>query len=254
MKHLRLEVIGIDGLPEIETGFCIGELIVVACIKQDTPIIGGDILIVTQKIVSKSEGKLVDLNEINPSSFAKRFSAASNRDPRLVELVLRESQNVIRADINRGILITETKHGFICANAGIDSSNILGDNIVSLLPDNPDESARLIRSDVKKACGVDVPVIITDTFGRPWREGHINFAIGLSGIDPIRDDRGLPDATGRIMSVTRIAEADEIAAASELVMSKSIGVPAAVVRGHIYSRSNEGSGQLLRDKANDLFR
>ena len=165
MKHLRVEVIGIDGLPEIETGFCIGELIVVACIEQGTPIIGGDILIVTQKIVSKAEGQLVDLNEINPSYFAERFSAASNRDPRLVELVLRESRNVIRSDINRGILITETKHGFICANAGIDSSNIIGDNIVSLLPDDPDKSARLIRSDVKKACGVDVPVIITDTFG-----------------------------------------------------------------------------------------
>lgn len=254
MKHIRLEVIGIDGLPEIETGFCIGELTVLACVEQDTPIIEGDILIVTQKIVSKAEGKLVDLNEINPSCFAERFSAASGRDPRLVELVLRESRNVIRADINRGILITETNHGFICANAGIDSSNVPGDDIVSLLPDDPDKSATLIRSDVKRACGVDVPVVITDTFGRPWREGHINFAIGLSGIDPFRDHRGLPDSNGRILNLTRIAEADEIAAASELVMSKSIGVPVAVVRGHIYSRSSKGSGQLLRDKANDLFR
>ena len=211
-------------------------------------------VVVTQKIVSKAEGRLVNLEDVSPSPFAVQLSAESGRDPRLVELVLRESRSIVRVDPARGILITETKHGFVCANAGIDSSNVLGDDIVSLLPEDPDRSAREIRAGIAAAAGADVAVIVSDTFGRPWREGHVDFAIGIDGMDPFLDYRGTEDAHGQVLHVTTIALADELSAAAEVVMGKALGIPAAIVRGVRYRPGDGGSATLLRDRSTDLFR
>lgn len=250
----RIEFIGVTGLPEIEPGACVGRLVAEACEAQETPLRPGDLLVVTQKIVSKSEGRIANLSDVIPSTFANSFANQSGRDPRLIEIVLRESKNIVRADSERGILIVETRHGLICANAGVDSSNVLGEEIVALLPEDPDRSASDIRRDLLKATGIDIPVIISDTFGRPWREGHVNFAIGMSGIEPFKDYRGLPDSTGERMAVTNIAEIDEIAAAAELVMGKVDGIPAAILRGHSYRTGHSGHAPLLRERSMDLFR
>ena len=199
---------------------------------------------------------LVDLNTIRPSAFAVEFASHSGKDARLVELVLRESRSVVRMDAERGIMITETKHGFVCANSGIDSSNVFGDDNVCLLPVDPDASAAAIRTRVRESTdGLGVPVIVSDTFGRAWREGHGNFAIGVSGMDPLRDYRGETDASGKVLKVTNIAVADELAGAAELVMAKVINVPVAIVRGYAYSCVDGASiTSLLRERSRDLFR
>ena len=254
MMAPRIEIIGVAGLPEMGPGARLGELVAGACRAQGTPLRAGDIAVVTQKAVSKAEGRLVDLGDVEPSPFALEFARQSGRDPRLVEVVLRESRSIVRSDAGRGILITETHHGFICANAGVDSSNVPGEDMVSLLPEDPDRSASVIREQILDATGVDTPVIITDTFGRPWREGQVNFAVGVSGMEGFRDYRGAADSSGQVMAVTNIAEVDEIAAAAELVMGKVDGVPAAIVRGHPYLRGDGGAGALLRDRSTDLFR
>jgi coenzyme F420-0:L-glutamate ligase/coenzyme F420-1:gamma-L-glutamate ligase len=252
----RIEVIGITGLPEIKPADKLGEMIADAADQQGMPLEPRDILVVTQKIVSKSEGRLVYLDSVKPSPFAQHFAARTGRDPRLVELVLRESRSIVRMDAERGIMITETKHGFVCANAGIDSSNVPGEGIVCLLPENPDASARRIRTEITQCRpGIKVAVIISDTFGRAWREGHGNFALGVSGIEPMKDYRGTPDANGRILKVTNIAIADELASAAELVTAKAINVPVAIVRGYSYEEDHdEGVSVLIRDRARDLFR
>ncbi|MCH8206287.1 MAG: coenzyme F420-0:L-glutamate ligase [Chloroflexi bacterium] len=251
----RVQVIGITGIPEIEPGDPLGETIVAAADRQGTPIEADDILVVTQKIVSKAEGRIEDLASIEPSAFAARFAHQTGRDARLVELVLRESRAIVRMDLERGILITETKHGFVCANAGIDASNVPGDDKVSLLPDDPDRSARAIREQVKATTGgTTVAVIISDTFGRAWREGHVNFAIGAAGINPIKDYRGTPDAQGMVLKVTSIAIADELAGAAELVTEKAVQVPVAIMRGYPYDPEPDGVGTLLRPRSRDLFR
>ena len=237
------------GIPEVRPGDELGPMIASAASLED-----GDVVVVTQKIVSKAEGRLVDLGDVTPSPFAVQLSAESGRDPRLVELVLRESRSIVRAEPARGILITETKHGFVCANAGIDSSNVPGDETVSLLPEDPDASARRIRQDIAETAGVDVAVIVSDTFGRPWREGHVDFAIGVDGMDPFIDYRGTEDAHGQLLHVTTIALADELSAAAEVVMGKALGIPAAIVRGARYRGGEGGSATLLRDRAADLFR
>ena len=254
-KPPQINIIGLTDIPEIRPGDPLGQLIACAAISQQTPIENGDIVIVTQKIVSKAEGKLVDLNTVRPSIRAVKLAAESGRDPRLVELILAESRTIVRSDPTRGILITETKHGFICANSGIDTSNVPGDDIVALLPENPDESARQIQNALCNFANVEtVAVIITDTFGRPWREGHINFAIGVANIDPVKDYRGTKDSFGNILKVTNIAVADELAAASELVMSKTIGVPVAIVRGLPFIPLQSSIRPLIRSRSTDLFR
>ena len=252
----RISVVGITGLPEIKKGDDLGSMIVRCALGQGTPLKIGDILVVTQKIVSKAEGRLVDLNTITPSAFATEFASHSGKDARLVELVLRESRSVVRMDAARGIMITETKHGFVCANSGIDSSNVFGGDNVCLLPVDSDASATEIRNRVREQTdGLEVPVIISDTFGRAWREGHGNFAIGISGMDPLRDYRGETDVSGKLLKVTNIAIADELAGATELVMAKVINVPVAIVRGYVYSGVSGASiAPLLRDRARDLFR
>ena len=247
--------IGIAGIPEIAEGGDLAEMILNASGAQGTPLETGDIVVVTQKIVSKAEGRTVDLTTVEPSDFARQFAEGAGRDPRLVELVLRESVEIVRKDRERGILITETRHGFVCANSGIDSSNVVGDETVTLLPEDPDGSAREILEGLKRRSGVEgLAVIVTDTFGRAWREGHLNFAIGVAGMDPFIDYRGQPDAQSKVMGVTRIAVADEVAAASELVMGKVERVPVAIARGVRYIPGDGRAQELVRERTYDLFR
>ena len=251
----RIEVIGVTGMPEIKPGDPLGKMIVDAAQSQDTPLEPEDILVVTQKIVSKAEGRIVDLRTVEPSPFAVQLAEDSNKDPRLVELVLRESRSIVRMDLSRGIIITETKHGFVCANAGIDTSNVPGESIVTLLPEYPDKSAQRIRQEIKQVLGgTTVSIIISDTFGRAWREGHANFAIGVAGIEPLKDYKGTLDANGQLLKVTNIAIADELASTAELATAKSINVPVAIIRGYDYAPSNEGARALVRAQERDLFR
>ncbi len=242
-------------MPEVVSGDQVGHIISDAVQAQGTPIEDGDVLIVTQKIVSKAEGRVIDLRSVEPSYFARQLADESGKDPRLIELVLRESRSIVRMDLDRGIIITETKHGFVCANAGIDTSNVPGDSLVALLPEDPDESARRIREQLRDTMlGASVAVIISDTFGRAWREGHVNFAIGVAGISPLKDYKGTPDAYGRILKVTNIAIADEMASAAELVTAKAINVPAAIVRGYEYAQEPDSIRHVVRERSRDLFR
>jgi coenzyme F420-0:L-glutamate ligase/coenzyme F420-1:gamma-L-glutamate ligase len=250
----RIEVIGITGIPEVRAGDRLGPMIVRAAGDQGTGVEAGDVVVVTQKVVSKAEDRLVALSEVAPSPFALELAAQSDRDPRVVELVLRESRAIVKIDAARGILITETRHGLVCANAGIDSSNIPGDEVVSLLPEDPDRSARGVRDEIASSSGASVAVIVSDTFGRPWREGHVDFAIGVAGLDPFQDYRGSLDSHGNVLKVTRIAVADELSSAAEMVMGKALGIPVAIVRGVAYGPGEGGAAPLLRERSQDLFR
>ena len=253
-RRHSVTIFGIAGIPEVRPGDRLGSLIASAASEQGSPLTEGDILVVTQKIVSKAEGRLVDLTTITPSDFAVQFAQYTGRDPRLVELVLRESKSIVRMDPDRGVIISETHHGFVCANAGIDQSNVPGDEVVCLLPEDSDASARRISAEIQESTGLSLPVIVSDTFGRAWREGHVNFAIGVAGMDPMTDYRGTRDAQGREMHVTTIAVADELAAAAELVQFKAIGVPVSVVRGYPYAPSDLGYASLIRERNRDMFR
>ena len=251
----RFHVFGLMSMPEFTSGDSVGRSIMEASKGQETPLADGDILVVTQKIVSKAEGQVVDLSTIEPSPFAREFADSTDKDARLVELVLRESRSIVRMDSERGVLITETRHGFVCANSGIDASNIPGNDMVALLPKDPDLSARRIRDEIRRLDGgVDVAVIVSDTFGRAWREGHVNFAIGVAGMDPIKDYVGTIDASGKELKVTRIAVADELAATAELATAKAINVPVAVIRGYKYDPTDAAVGALIRDRSRDMFR
>ena len=247
----RYEVIGVEGIPEVRPGDDVARLIVDAARAQATPLAGGDVLVVSQKIVSKSEGRLLRLADVEPSAIATTMGAELGRDPRLVEVILRESRRVVRMD--RGVLVTETRHGWVCANAGVDQSNVDADT-VALLPEDPDRSARGLRERVRALAGADVGVLVADTFGRPWREGLTNVAIGVAGIAPIKSYLGERDPAGRPLQATILALADELASAAEPVMGKLDRIPAAIVRGLGWTASEEGSKPLLRDPARYLFR
>lgn len=247
----RYEVIGIEGLPEVRPGDDIARLIVDAAARQGTPLLTDDVLVVGQKIVSKAEGRLVRLQDIVPSAVATSIASGVGRDPRLVEVILGESRRVVRMD--KGILITETRHGWVCANAGVDQSNVDTDS-VALLPEDPDGSAQNLRHTIRRTTGREVAVIIADTFGRPWREGLTNVAIGLAGLAPLRSYLGELDPAGRALQATILAVADELAGAAELVMGKLDRIPVAIVRGLRVASSDEGSKPLVRDPARDLFR
>ena len=249
-----VQLIGVRGIPEIRPGDSLGAMIAEAASAQGTPLESGDVLVVTQKIVSKAEGRVLHLSSVTPSEFAVAFANSAGRDARLVELVLRESRTIVRADPDRGVIIAETHHGFVCANAGIDQSNVPGEEVACLLPADPDASARKIMNEAMERSGVEAPVIISDTFGRAWREGHVNFAIGVAGMDPMMDYRGMPDAQGREMHVTTIAVADELAAAAELVQFKAIGVPVTIARGYPYAPAAGGYEALIRERGRDMFR
>lgn len=247
----RYEVIGVEGLPEVRPGDDVGRLILEAAGRQGTPLGTGDLLVVGQKIVSKAEGRLVQLSEVTPSAVAASLAAGLGRDPRLVEVILRESRRVVRMD--RGVLVTETHHGWVCANAGVDQSNVDVDT-VALLPEDPDRSARALRETIRAHTGAEVAVIVADTFGRPWREGLTNVAIGVAGLAPLRSYLGERDPAGRELQATILAVADELASAAEPVMGKLDRIPAAIVRGLALPVSDEGAKPLLRDPARDLFR
>ena len=248
-----LSVIPVKGIPDIKKGYNIGEIVAGKLKEQGDSFQTGDIVVIAQKIVSKSEGMTVPLAKIVPSEFAKEIASETEKDPRLVEVILRETKKIIR--MRAGHLITETKHGFICANAGVDQSNVgKGRGYVTLLPKNADASADRIRKSIHQLTGKTVPVIITDTFGRAWRLGHVNFAIGVSGLKPIRDYRGTRDMYGKTLQVTEMAVADELAGASELVMNKADRVPVAIVRGYRGPKGNGRAKDLLRPEEIDLFR
>jgi len=250
--HPEVRVIGITGVPEVRPGDDLARLLVEACRRQGTPLQDGDVLVVTQKVVSKAEGRLLLLAEVEPSPFARAIAERWGKDPRLVETVLRESRRIVRMD--QGVLIAETGHGFICANAGVDTSNLPEEGMVSLLPLDPDASAQRLREGVRALEGVEVAVVITDTFGRPWREGTVDVAIGVAGMAPLLDHRGRPDAYGRLLRTSVTAVADEVASTAHLVCGKDRGIPAAIVRGWAYPPGEGGARLLVRPPERDLFR
>ena len=227
-------------------------MILAAISHNQTEIQDDDILVVTHKIVSKAEGRIVDLASVKPSTKAIRMAEEHDKDPRVMELILNESTQILRA--KNGIIISETKHGFVCANAGVDQSNVEGDTAV-LLPVAPDESASRLQDAVKKNVGKEIAVVITDTFGRTFRNGQTNVAIGIAGINPIKSYIGTYDMYGRKLRVTEIAVADEIASAAELVMGKAEGTPVAIIRGYNFEKTSKSSVKsLLRAKERDIFR
>ena len=252
MGSERIEVIGLTGLPEITSGDDLAELVLEACRRDGLQLVDGDVVVVTQKVVSKQEGCVVALSSVEPSHVAAAFATHADKDPRLVELALREAKRVVRMD--RGVLITETRHGFVCANSGVDASNVGSPDAATTLPLEPDASAERLRRAIHGATGAGIAVIISDTFGRPWREGVVNVAIGIAGLNPLNDYRGQTDADGRSLASTVISVADELAGAAELVMGKLDRIPAAVVRGFEFTVGDEGAGSLVRDAARDLFR
>ena len=252
MTVSEVRILSVPGMPIIAPGDDLAGLIQQAAGRAALDLQDGDIVVVTQKIVSKAEGCLVSLAEVMPSPLAVTFAEQWDKDARQVEVVLQASRRIVKMD--RGVIIAETHHGFICANAGVDRSNMEGDDVVAVLPPDPDASARAIRDRIREQMGVDVAVIISDTFGRPWREGLVNVAIGLAGIQANVDYTGQYDAQGYELKVTALAVADELAAAAELVMNKLDNVPVAVIRGYDYPRGAGDLNQLIRDPERDLFR
>ena len=241
-----MQIIPIHFEKEISPSDDISEIILESEQLQD-----GDIIVVAQKIISKQEGRLVDLSTVTPSLLAEGISSQYNKDPKITELILSESKRIVR--MNNGILIVETNHGFICANAGIDESNIQ-EGYATLLPVNSDDSANRIRTKILEQSNKNVAVIISDTFGRPFRMGQTNHAIGVSGLNPILDYEGSLDSFNRILRVTAIAIADELSGASELVMGKSLKCPVAVIRGYSFDDSKSSITELIRPESEDLFR
>jgi coenzyme F420-0:L-glutamate ligase/coenzyme F420-1:gamma-L-glutamate ligase len=248
-----IQIIGINGLPIVKEGDNLAKLICESAEKQGTPIRDGDILVVTHVVASRAEGKIVNLDDVVPSEFAKKIAMQYDKDPAMVEVVLRESKSIKR--MGDGKLITETKHGFVCANSGVDKSNVPGERIVALLPDDPDASAEKIRQEIKRLTCYDVAVIISDTHGRPLREGEINVAIGVAGIKPIKDRRGEKDLFGYVLRVKQTAVADELSSAAELVIGQADeAVPVAIIRGYKYPKSeNAKATELIRPPEKDLF-
>ncbi len=249
---MQITITGITNIPEVKPGDDLAGLILDGCAQAGIQPQEGDVLVVTQKIVSKAEGCMVDLREVEPSAFARQYAEAWGKDPRHIEVVLRESKRIVRMD--RGIIICETRHGFVCANAGVDASNVPGEHVVGLLPPDPDASAMRIREEIREQLDVDVPVIISNSFGRAWRHGIINVAVGVSGLQPLIDYRGQRDSDGYLLSATIIAVADELASAAELVMGKLDACPVAIVRGYPFERSEGSARELIMDPARDMFR
>jgi coenzyme F420-0:L-glutamate ligase/coenzyme F420-1:gamma-L-glutamate ligase len=247
----RLELIGVEGLGEVTSGDSIGGLICDACATQGIAIADDDVLVIAQKIVSKAEGRMVDLTEVRPSSRAVELAQRLDKEAALVEVILNESRGIIR--MGGRALVVETHHGFICANAGVDQSNV-GSHRVALLPKDPDASARRIREEIRAQAGKRPAVIISDSFGRPWRLGTVDVAVGISGMKAIKDERGLNDRFGYQLKAAVAAIADEIAAAAELVMGKRGEVPVVIVRGCELEREEGSVKDLLRPAAEDLFR
>jgi len=252
----ELRIIPVTGIDEITPGSDLGLVIYEALQAQELALQQGDILVVTQKIVSKAEGNIVNLDRICPSEFARSLALESKKDASYIELVLRESRRIVRMD--HGVLIAETKHGFICANAGVDESNVTGSREVTLLPLDPDRSAQQLRARLQELSGegasFDIAIIISDTWGRPWRNGQVNMAIGLAGMDALVDYRGQLDPYGYELRASVLAVADELASAAELAMGKIHRIPVALIHGYNYIPANGSARTLLRDPTTDMFR
>jgi coenzyme F420-0:L-glutamate ligase/coenzyme F420-1:gamma-L-glutamate ligase len=249
MKQLELR--GLEGIGEIKKGDAVGALICDACARQNIELLDDDVLVVAQKIVSKAEGRIIALDDVQPSGRAMELASQLDKEPELVEVILRESREIIR--MGGRALIVETHHGFICANAGVDQSNV-GQRQVALLPKDPDGSAREIRSQIQQGTGRKPAVIISDSFGRPWRVGTVDVAVGVSGLKSLKDERGMTDRYGYRLKAAVAAVGDEIAAAAELVMGKRGGVPVVIVRGFEIEKEEGSVKELLRPEAEDLFR
>ncbi len=243
---MALEIIPIKIEKEIEPADDIIQLMILS----GSDLQNGDIVVFTQKIISKQEGQIVNLSNVKPSLLATGISSEYGKDPRIIQLILDESKRIVR--MNNGIIISETNHGFVCANAGVDESNVK-DGYATLLPKNPNKSAEILRNKIKEKTGKDIAVIISDTFGRPFRYGQTNIAIGFSGISSITNYVGTKDNFGRILRVTEIAVVDEICSAAELVMKKSLHIPMAIVRNYDFDNKNP-KNDLNRTKSEDLFR
>lgn len=248
----RLELIGLEGVAEVQRGDSVGNLICEACTRQGLALADGDVVVVAQKIVSKAEGQTVILSAIRPSQRAKQLARELDKEPELVEVILGESRQVVRA--GGRALIVETHHGFVCANAGVDQSNV-GIRQVALLPKDADQSARDIRDVIRQRTGKNVAVLVSDSFGRAWRIGTADVAVGVAGMKPIKDERGLRDRHGYQLKAAVAAIADEMASAAELIMGKRDGIPVVIVRGYEIEKKEDGSVQdLLRPATEDLFR
>ena len=249
-----VQVFAVENLPLIKKGDNLGKLIFEAAKKQNTPIQEKDIIVVTHVVVSKAEGNVIDLDKVKPSEKAKEIAQKTNKDPALVEVILQETKDIVR--ICQNSIITETVSGIICANAGVDRSNVSGDRNVVPLPKNPNGSAENIRKEIKRLTDADVAVIISDTHGRPFRLGEINVAVGVAGFKPIRDRRGEKDLFGYVLKIKQTAIADELSSAAELVIGQANeGIPAAIIRGYNYQKDENASAtSLTRAKERDLFR
>lgn len=247
----RLNLFVIPGLPEIRKNHNLPKLIAQAARKAKITFEQNDIVVIAQKIVSKSEGRVVQLTKVKPSPESQALAKKLDNDPRLIETILRESRRIVRAE---RVLIVETHHGFVCANAGVDHSNVPGRDEVTLLPKNPDRSARRLAAALRKQTGKRVAVIISDTFGRPWRLGLTNVAIGASGVPTLLDLRGTRDRHKKILRATILAVADELAAAAGLLMHKSSGTPVVVIRGYKYRPTQHPAARIIRPAKDDLFR
>ena len=247
-----IQIIGIRKMPLIRQGDDLAEYIVTASRDEGVQLQTGDVIVIAQKIVSKAEGRVVRLGSITPSEMAQDIAKTSGKDPRHVEAILRETAKIVRR--KDAHLIVETKQGFVCANAGVDRSNVEDQDSLTLLPADADKSARAIRERIRKLSGADVGVIISDTFGRAWRIGQVNVAIGLDGMPPVVDYRGQKDMFGYVLNVTQMAIADELASAAELVMKKSDGVPVVIIKGFEYVQGKGSAKALVRPEEEDLFR
>jgi coenzyme F420-0:L-glutamate ligase / coenzyme F420-1:gamma-L-glutamate ligase len=250
-----LSAIAVEGMPEVRPGDDLADLIARALGRQHETVEEGDVLVMAHKIVSKSEGRIRSLTEVQPGPRAIQLAGDLGKDPRHVQVVLDESQAVLRAA--HGVLICVTHHGFVCANAGVDASNVPGEDALVLLPKDPDGSARKLRSELEDRLGSRPAVLITDSFGRAWRNGQVDIAIGCAGVVPLEDWRGRTDATGRELRATWIAVADELAAAADLARTKDGALPLVLIRGagrHVSRDDGPGAAALIRPEAQDLFR
>ena len=247
-----IALIPIPDIPQIQPGDDLVSILLDAIDQSKVGLKDGDILVMCQKIVSKAEGAVVDLKTVEPSPFAHQIADQWEKDPRIVEVVLQESKRIVM--MKNGVVITETKQGWVCANSGVDASNTLADDIVIVLPEDPDRSAKNMRSAIQERRSISIGIVITDTFGRPWRDGLVEFALGVSGFEGLLDLRGGEDLQGRELHHTIISVADELACAAGLLMEKSAAIPAVIVRGYTYIPA-EGSGKvLIRPAEMDLFR
>jgi len=252
-----LSIIPVPGIPEINPGDDLVQILYSAAQEAGISIEEGDVIVFAQKVVSKAEGRIVDLNDVEPSPFAEAVAKNFGKDPRLVEVIFSETTKIIRMDQrkpDKGRRIVETRGGIISANAGVDASNVSGGDHVTLLPVDSDESAKKLAEGIRRVFGVEAAVIITDTVGRPWRDGLVDIAIGCHGIKALRDLRGGRDAKGLVLIATVMADADELASAAGLVMEKSSSVPVVIIRGYEYQKGGTGARELIRDPEEDLFR